>query len=213
MPDRLQSVQEFFSFTIHEGDALAGQPYYPLNDDRYLFCGSDFLAEQATNTPAQDWLAKDLVDGDGNVVNIEAVPGYAEALAENRDSAAWWSGDLTEINGYYFSNTGGFYCDMGRTLGLTAVIGELEADITGNPTVRKRVESVVICPYCFAANNPSPNSFRIGSNGIASGTNLPDVLPKSATLLHEAFHVVFGVVLNAGDDNDRGFLQGDEFCR
>ncbi|ELR06107.1 hypothetical protein GMDG_01981 [Pseudogymnoascus destructans 20631-21] len=57
----------------------------------------------AEDTPAQDWNAQDIIDANGNIVTIGDVPGYAEALAENITTEAWWSGDLTPVNGYYFS--------------------------------------------------------------------------------------------------------------
>lgn len=141
------------------------------------------------------------------------MPSYAEALAADPNAASWWSGDRSPINGYYFAEIAGSYCDIEGNLGLTAVIRELEADITGTPTVRGDIESVIICPFNFDNSNPKPVNYSLASGNIVQGTNLKDVVPKSATFLHEAFHVVFGVVHNDGDTDDHGFLEGDEFCR
>lgn len=208
--DNLKRVQEFFSFAEVEDGPSAGQPIYPLNGDRYLFCGSDFLVHQTADTQALDWEAKDIVDDDGNPVAIADVPGYAEALGEDPDNDAWWSGDLTDVNGYYFSTTGGEYCD-GDNLGLTAVIQELEADITGQPTVRKQIESVILCDHSFT--NDRPESYKAGDAMISKGTNLATVVPRSATLLHEAFHLLFGVDDGSNPGSPTGFLEGDEICR
>ncbi|KAI2471680.1 hypothetical protein F4781DRAFT_90224 [Annulohypoxylon bovei var. microspora] len=205
--DNLKRVQEFFSFEEIQSGPSAGQPIYPLNGDRYLFCGSNFLIHQSEDTQALDWQANEIIDDDGNPVTIVDVPGYAEALDADADNDAWWSGDLTPVNGYYFSTTGGEYCDT-NNLGLTAAIQELEADITGQPTVRKQIESIIICDHSFT--NDRPDSYSAGDALIVAGTNLATVVPKSATLLHEAFHLLFGVDDGSNPDNPTGFLEGDE---
>ncbi|KFY91794.1 hypothetical protein V500_04460 [Pseudogymnoascus sp. VKM F-4518 (FW-2643)] len=187
---QFQRLKDFFDFRL-----INGVPMYPLNGNRYLFCDSNFLIHQAEDTPAQDWNAQDILDSNGNIVTIADVPGYAEALAENITSEAWWSGDLTAVNGYYFSPTGGDYCDGGG-LGLTAEITELN-----QPTRPNGIESVIICGSSFT--NGQPDSYRDGDALIVTGTNLAKVVPKSATLLHEALHVLNGA-------GDTGFLQGDE---
>lgn len=163
-----------------------------------MFCGSDFLIHQGEDSPAQDFNADVILDNNGNIVTIADVPGYAEALAENITSEAWWSGDLTPVNGYYFSPTGGDYCD-GAGLGLTALIKEIN-----EPTRPNGIESLIICRSSFT--NGQPDNYRDGDALIQAGTNLARVVPKSATLLHEVFHVLFGA-------GPTGFLQGDELCR
>ncbi|OBT97835.1 hypothetical protein VE01_04980 [Pseudogymnoascus verrucosus] len=187
---QFQRAKDFFDFR-----QIGGVPMYPLNGNRYLFCDSNFLIHQAEDTPAQDWNAQDIIDANGNIVTIGDVPGYAEALAENKTSEAWWSGDLTPVNGYYFSPTGGDYCD-GAGLGLTAEITELN-----QPTRPTGIESIILCGSSFT--NGKPNNYRDGDALIQAGTNLADVVPKSATLLHEALHVLNGA-------GPTGFLQGDE---
>jgi hypothetical protein len=71
----------------------------------------------------------------------------------------------------------------------------------------------VLCPQSFTnvlllpGKEKQPESYKVGDESIAVGTNLADVVPRSASLLHEAFHVVFGA-------GEYGFLQGNkEICR
>ncbi|KAL7943681.1 hypothetical protein V8C42DRAFT_358930 [Trichoderma barbatum] len=185
-----------------------GNPRFPLNGDRYLFCGSNFLVEQSPDAAALDWQAKNILDSDNDVVPINKVPIYADALAQDKANKIWWSGDRTPINGYYFSPTDGDYCDVLsgpnkdiKNLGLTAEITELEVDSNGQAMRRRSIESVVFCPETFT--NGKPDTFGAANASIAEETNLADVVPKSATLMHEAFHVVFGA-------GPTGFLEGDE---
>ncbi|KAI0837650.1 hypothetical protein F5Y06DRAFT_270974 [Hypoxylon sp. FL0890] len=204
--ENIGNVLDFFRFAPGEDGR---EPKYPLNGNRYLFCGSDFLVHQTEDTPALDWEANEILDDEGNPVSIVDVPNYAKALGDDPDNEAWWSGDLTLVNGYYFTATGGEYCDSDN-LGLTAKIDELEADVTGQPTKRKPIEFVILCDHSFT-NTERPDSYKVGNAAIVAGTNLATVVPKSATFLHEAFHLIFGVEAESDDPNNPGgFLEGDE---
>jgi hypothetical protein len=167
-----------------------GVPFYPLNGNRYLFCDSDFVVEQAEDTPARDWQANVIHDAEGNEATIANV--YAEALASGK---AWWSGDYTPVNGYYFSSVGGEYCENHVGLAFTA---DIKINVNGNPD---KITSVVLCGSSLTADKPA--SYKAGDAMIVEGKNLADVVPRSATLFHEAFHVVFG-----GE-----FLDKDEDCK
>ncbi|KAI1345752.1 hypothetical protein F5Y01DRAFT_322793 [Xylaria sp. FL0043] len=208
--DNLKHVQDFVSYA-----SSAGQPIYQ-NSNFHLFCGSDFLVRQAVDTPALDWQAKQILDNKGNPVNIAAVPEYAAALAGEPDKEAWWSGDHTPVNGYYFSNTGGEYCDTksstnndadGHNLGLTAVIQQL--GVVGSTGAARTVDNIIICDYSFT-NPDRPESYAAGDAAIVAGTNLAKAVPRSATLFHELFHLLFGVDNGADPQNPTGFLEGDE---
>ncbi|KAI1474618.1 hypothetical protein F4774DRAFT_429661 [Daldinia eschscholtzii] len=211
LSSNLKRVLDFFSFEKITADGPSkGQPIYPLNGNRFLFCGSDFLEAKKKDTVARDWKDNEIKDDKGKAVTIADVTAYANALKADPNNKAWWSGDHTPVKGYYFSTTGGKYCGPAtKNLGLTAAIQELEADPSGQPTLRKPVEIVVLCEESFT-NTKQPDSYRIGDAKIKAGTNLADVVPKSATLLHEAFHVLFGVDDGNNPTNPIGFLQGDE---
>lgn len=66
--------------------------------------------------------------------------------------------------------------------------------VGGSPSpggVKKTV--VIICPEAFE-NDIRPETYGSAADNIEEGTaSLGDVVPRSATLLHEGFHVVFGV--------------------
>ena len=173
------------------------------------------------NTAALDWKANTIEDDKGNPVTIAGVPGYVAAnTAAGAGSTPWWSGTHSPVNGYYFSPTGGAYCTTSTNandpndfpLGLTAEIKELEVDSSGNPTQRTPIESIIICGVAFT-NTDHPASYKVGDAAISAGTNLQKVVPKSATLLHEAFHLLFGVDTGEDPNNPGGFLEGDELCR
>ncbi|TRX94653.1 hypothetical protein FHL15_004425 [Xylaria flabelliformis] len=181
----IQRVQEFFNRQLHND----GTPYYPLGD-RFLFCGSDFLVYQPDDTQALDFQAQDIFDGQGNLVRIADVPSYAEKLNEDADNDAWWSGFLTDTNGYYFSPTGGEYCD-GTNLGLTATIQQLVPGPNGGAQNGHTLSSIVLCPYSFT-ESPQPNTYKDANALLTQRTDLAKAVPKSSTLLHEAFHLLFG---------------------
>ena len=66
--------------------------------------------------------------------------------------------------------------------------------------VKHEVQGIILCPYAFD-NNEKPNDYGTALRQIQQGrTSLETVMPKSATLLHEAFHVVFGTSMLQGDN-------------
>ncbi|KAK3373503.1 hypothetical protein B0T24DRAFT_593691 [Lasiosphaeria ovina] len=139
-----------------------------------------------------------IVDEDGHAVPINGVPAYSDALAEEPGTVPWWS-HHAEVNGYCFSATGGTYC-AATNLGLTALMTELSAP--GVPTVPRDIETIVLCDYAFTMPK-FPASYKAGVAMITQGMGLEKVVPRSSTLLHEAFHALFGT-------GPTGFLEGDE---
>ncbi|KAI0181024.1 hypothetical protein GGR52DRAFT_577682 [Hypoxylon sp. FL1284] len=201
----LKSVHDFFGLELIGDGQSAGQPIYPLNNDRFLFCGSDFLERETPGATAKDFEGKDIQDDEGNAVTIADVPGYTKALSDDAGSSPWWAGD--PINGYYFSSTGGDYCSD-KNLGLTSSIEQLKGE-NGRVTTHKHLDSVYLCGYSFT-DPERPESYRAGDGQIQQNTRLAHVVPRSATLLHEAFHLLFGADDGKDPQNPKGFLQGDE---
>ncbi|KAI0205632.1 hypothetical protein F4808DRAFT_409742 [Astrocystis sublimbata] len=170
-------------------------------DGYWLFCDSTFLSLHQPNFPALDFQANEILDQSSNPVPISAVPVYAARLAEDADNKPWWAGELTDLHAYYFAEDGGNYC-LTDDLGVTARSEFLVQNGAGNAVPRDPdVASVIICPYAFDAS-PRPNNYNDANNLIQAGTNLADAVPKSATLLHEMFHVIAGVDFLSGGDED-----------
>jgi hypothetical protein len=122
-------------------------------------------------------------------------------------NVAWWAGDRTTANGYYFTdaNSGGNYCNTPGNDGITANLLLVRSTPNGLPTQHAEYSTVVLCPSSFT-NAARPNSWTAGSAQIVAGVSLQTVLPKSTTLLHELFHLIHGA-------GTTGFLEGnDEFC-
>ncbi|KAI0443519.1 hypothetical protein F4803DRAFT_549967 [Xylaria telfairii] len=189
--DNLKHVEEWFS----------GENKGVDKDSTYLFCDSTYLAQKDPNTDtAQDYLGKDII-ANGEPVPISGVAVYANDL--KRGNVPWWAGDHTNINGYYFTspNSGGNYCAQ-KNFGLTSTLRTLKQDANGIPVESSDVVSnVVLCPYAFD-NDVQKNSYKEAVLTISEGTSLEDAVPKSTTLLHEAFHLVLG-------SGSTGFLEGN----
>ncbi|KAM6476473.1 hypothetical protein HDV62DRAFT_247359 [Trichoderma sp. SZMC 28011] len=196
-----QWVYNFFSFALQDD----GTPWYPIDNSRYIFCDSTWLIEQTQDDTAKDYQGNGIIDKNGNLVPIESIPGYKTAIGTKAGNKIWWSGQYAPFNGYYFSPTGADYCSNPKSLGLTSFISELEVNTkTGTLKGRRQVEDIIICPSSFTTS--APNSFTAGDALISAGTGLDTVLPKSATLLHESFHNLFGTT------GQYGFLQtGEEY--
>lgn len=139
-------------------------------------------------------------------VPIQDVPAYSKALAGGL--VPWWAGDRTDINGYYITNpdSGGKYCDVETNYGQTAVTETLEQADDGSPVVQKEKKTVVtICPNGFN-NIKQPEEYESAVRQIEEGNTLEDAVPRSATFLHEGFHIFFG-------SGPSGMLEGkQEFC-
>ncbi|KAK0755767.1 hypothetical protein N5P37_011641 [Trichoderma harzianum] len=163
------------------------------------------IRKQTQDDTAKDYQGNGIIDKNGNLVPIESIPGYKTAIGTKAGNKIWWSGQYAPFNGYYFSPTGADYCSNPKSLGLTSFIQELEVNTkTGTLKGRRQVEDIIICPSSFTTS--APDSFTAGDALISAGTGLDTVLPKSATLLHESFHNLFGTT------GQYGFLQtGEEY--
>jgi len=205
--DTLQYLVNFLNRNPVEG----GDPGRPMYDrsQYWLFCDSTFLALYPWTAPALDYEANEIRDRDGNNVPIEAIPGYSEKIGEDPDNEAWWSGDLTSLNGYFFDVLGGEFCAhrerneqgvlLDPPLGVTASIEPLRRgpDGTAVPGDPSQIAGVIVCPYAFE-DPKRPDSYREANQLLAQGTNLARAVPKSATLVHELLHVFMGDSFAAG---------------
>lgn len=146
----------------------------------------------------------------GQQILINAVDSYTKNIALG--DVPWWAGDHTALNGYYFtpSDSGGTYCNTQGRFGLTSTITPLvQAEPGAQPKPStKPAQSIIFCPWAFDNTAefdgfpPQVDSYPIGlaviTTEVAStedspfqkGTSLDEVMPRSTTLLHEAFHVV-----------------------
>ncbi|KAK3689191.1 hypothetical protein B0T22DRAFT_513370 [Podospora appendiculata] len=141
----------------------------------HLFCNSDFLVQKnAATDEALDYKGHGIVVN-GDLITISQVAAYANELKDG--NVPWWSGDNTNINGYYFTlpSSGGNYCKSSN-LDLTATLSALRQDKSGE----------------------EPRAYDRASAAITAGTSLEKAVPKSTTLLHEAFHVGFWDQLYSG---------------
>ncbi|KAL2788776.1 hypothetical protein BJX66DRAFT_308231 [Aspergillus keveii] len=186
--DYIEFIGNFFNQQQKDG----GGNMYP-SSGFWLFCDSTFLALHNPTDPASDYKGEPILDENGDPVPIRDVPEYQMRLEEDPNNEPWWSGDLTDLNGYYFTEYGGNYC-YEDDLGVTAGIEPLGGDEVGQDVV-----SVILCPYSFE-NGQRPDSYQDANNLLRAGTNLADAIPKSATLLHEAFHAIHGGIFLAGDN-------------
>ncbi|KAH7311223.1 hypothetical protein B0I35DRAFT_61850 [Stachybotrys elegans] len=182
----IRFLAEFFNQAEKEVDPTG--PIYPPSQF-WLFCDSTFLSLREPGDPAQDFQGNEIVDEDGSAVSISDVPAYKKSLGEDQGNKPWWSGDLTDLQGYYFTDHGGNYC-YDDELGITASI-----QLLGRP----ELASIILCPYAFD-RSPKPDNYRAANNLLADGVNLADAIPKSTTLLHEAFHFLRGDEFLSGDD-------------
>lgn len=173
-------------------------------DTTTLHCDSSFLVEKdANNDEARDNQGN-TIEVDQEVLRIADIESYKDDLQGG--NVPWWSGEHTTINGYYFTKTdsGGRYCNKATNYGLTTVVKALRpGPNNAQPTDKVEYNSVIICPSAFTRTDV-PVSYDAASTAITARTSLQRWVPKSATLLHEAFHVLYGA----------GWLQGDdEFCK
>lgn len=211
LPANVDKVRDFVGLALAKDDS--GGLEYPLNNDRYLFCDSEWLLPQTPDNNALDFLGGEIKDSDGDLVPISQVQAYKDAIAEEAGNKPYWTGDFSPMNGYYFSKTGSGYCDVvnedkSKNYGLTSTVTELDGK--GNVVTKKYPVSVVtLCDAAFTATVFQPD-FRTANQMTKAGTKLKTVLPRSTTLLHEMFHVLFGAFSAI---NPTGFLQTDEVCR
>lgn len=145
--------------------------------------------------PVQDYMGNNILLNGRPVTISEAY----KAATRNGDTP-WFSGDHTPFNGYYFTglNGGGNYCMSNTNLGFTSNLRTLrQAKKSGKAAPYPWLNNyVILCPSSFTTANP--DSYELGSSAITAGMPLDRFIPKSATFLHELFHVGFGTNFNEG---------------
>jgi hypothetical protein len=174
----------------------------------WLFCHSTFLALHDPTDEALDYEGEEMVNQTNQPIRIMDVQEYQDKLAEYSENQVWWSGDLTTLKGYFFAENGSNYCYPTRDeydLGLTAAIRHLAQGANGEAQIRGEIAGIIICPWSFDGSL-QPNSYREANGLLESGTNLAEAVPKSATLLHEAFHAVLGRGVLAGAAEECEYL-------
>ncbi|KAK4038077.1 hypothetical protein C8A01DRAFT_48254 [Parachaetomium inaequale] len=189
-------VGNFYNHVQVNGGSMYDRAEY------WLFCHSTFLALHDPTDPASDYMGKEMLNQTNDPIRIMDVQKYKDKLAEDKKNKPWWSGDLTDLNGYFFAENGSNYCypTPGEyDLGITAAIQHLEQGANGQAETRGEIASVIICPYSFD-ESPQPDSYRDANDLIARRTNLAKAVPKSATLLHEAFHAILRTAFLSGMD-------------
>ncbi|KZL84644.1 hypothetical protein CI238_12874, partial [Colletotrichum incanum] len=172
-----------------------GAPVYN-NANFWLHCDSTFLSLHQPTDPALDFQANEMEGEDGNTITIEDVPKYQELLRKDAKNRPWWAGEITSQNGYYFTEYGGNYC-YDDDLGVTAAMQLLERNAAGQAEAQPEKAAVILCPFSFDGS-PQPNSWREANNLLAPGVSLHLAVPKSATLVHEAFHALHGTAFLSG---------------
>ncbi|EJP64331.1 uncharacterized protein BBA_06713 [Beauveria bassiana ARSEF 2860] len=173
-----------------------GGPY--KKEHFWLFCDCTFLESHLPSQPAYDYLGNKIHDDDNEIVTIEKVKEYKKALAREPNARPWWSGAHSALKGYYFTEKGGDYCTESQ-LAATAHIEELNRPLPAGEAEKVEIASVILCPESFNTTLRQAN-YRDANNLITDGTNLADGVPRSATLLHEAFHAIRGDDLFSGND-------------
>lgn len=168
-----------------------------------LFCDSTFLVDQVKSDQARD--------NTGALITINNVPQtigmlYGKVIKKNYIPS--WS---EYAKAYQFGpvEQGRAYCSASDQKGGTGEVG-----YTKDGSVDRHDKWVVtICPHAFTSSEeldtlPSDAaSMRTNQgNAIATGDTLNTVMPKSATLMHEAFHFVIG----GSAMNSNG---GEEICK
>lgn len=203
MTDNIQFVHEFLI-----NKETGGVPWYNKKDF-WIFCNSDFLTLQQRSSTARDIHGKEVLDKDKNPVTIEKIPEYLAVLdaglnenpPKDHKLKPWWAGDHTSLNGYYFDDHGGNYCNEKGSLGVTAAINLLGDGLDNNADTA----GIVICPFAFNKAD-SPNSYAEANKMLEVGKNLAKVVPKSATLVHEIFHAVRGDEFLSGAEERCKFI-------
>lgn len=153
-----------------------------------LFCDSTFLTLHNEADPALDYNGQEIRDAQNDLVPIGNVPAYRKALTKNPSAKPWWTGDLTNHNLYVFEEEGSTFCSA-ENLGTTGQQKTLRRSDAGVAIDGEEYTFVVICPSAFS-DTDRPASYYEANGRIMENTNLATVVPRSATLLHEAFHAV-----------------------
>ncbi|KAJ9194026.1 hypothetical protein DTO164E3_4709 [Paecilomyces variotii] len=158
-----------------------------LDEIPHLYCNDTWLRkldrfDVAWNKQGED-IMKVSPDGSMAPMAIEEVPRYEQYLWEekngllvrNNKNVPYWSDELSE---YVFDqNYGGkTYCTKSKT-NLAAAQEQTSAS------------TVTLCPSSFT--NPKGVD-GLGSATPRTGLSIMKVLPRSATLYHELFHLILG---------------------
>ncbi|TGO62800.1 hypothetical protein BCON_0017g00410 [Botryotinia convoluta] len=162
-----------------------------------LFCGTDWLklVERGVDAIARDFM--------GNEIWIKDKPQtikdvYNEDILINQ--VPFWSEDLTS---YEFSVEEDFCSDDPTAKAATSGLQIFRPAATSGD--RELNYGVSLCPFAFDDKDaldtlpPVPAGGNavvlVGADGkqFGKGTSLTTTLPKSATLFHEAMHVLYGV--------------------
>ncbi|KAK3393388.1 hypothetical protein B0H63DRAFT_443635 [Podospora didyma] len=189
----LDYVKDFFD----QRKTNDGKPLY----DRagyWLFCHSDFLALKQPTDNARDYLGKEMLKTDDKPILIKNVEGYEKPLEVDPEARPWWTKKFTDLDGYYFTEHGGDYCNLNNNLGVTAAIKPYKKDSNGDAKAMGEIASEILCPPSFDTS-PKPDSYRDANNLLQPETNLADAIPKSTTLLHETFHALHGNYFLSGE--------------
>ncbi|KAI0400397.1 hypothetical protein F4802DRAFT_484673 [Xylaria palmicola] len=146
-----RAVSKFFSFNL-KSPRLSGPRRTIFNTIRTPF----FLC---INQPAQQLISKanELEDEDGNTITIEDLLKYQELLRKDAKNRSWWAGEITNQNGYYFTEQGGdYFYDDDDDLVTTAAMQLLERNATGQAEAQPEKAAVILCQLSFDGS-PQPN--------------------------------------------------------
>ena len=182
-----------------------GENKYSKGDFK-LFCGSGFMTLQDPKLTALDYLRKQILDKDGRAVRIKDVPKYQERLSKDDNFLAWWSGDRTDVNAYFFEEFGGDWCsdDFDETKGNLGGTGSMQPLIqgaNGQAENGRYIFGVTLRPNSFDGTE-RPSTYKEANRLISPETSIARAIPRSVTLLHEAFHI----------SHENTFLSDKEEC-
>ncbi|EQB59248.1 hypothetical protein CGLO_00386 [Colletotrichum gloeosporioides Cg-14] len=191
-----KNMVEVKNFLEHDKVVPGGDVFKFPKEKFWLHCHSTFLTEQSSTSPALDYEGNE-IKKDDKPITIQELAAYQKAISKEPNAKPWWSGVNTDQNGYYFSEDGRNYC-QGDNLGATASIKPLKAE-GGQAVTKPEIASVILCPYAFD-NTKNPDNYRDANAKLKKDVRLDAVLPKSTTLVHEAFHAVHGDKFLAGKE-------------
>lgn len=163
---------------------------YPSRTERpHLFCNDDFPIEETWNSAAKG--------KDGNYLRKPSndeffTVGQVYRFFTNRDTHVPYF--IPDFNAYFFDGPGKGHCSP-NSLGETwhGMHGGHDAVSPVSVTNTLDSEIVIICPASHDPEN-APTLF-LGEAGWvdpADGESLDMLVPASATLYHELFHLVSG---------------------
>ncbi|GKT58404.1 hypothetical protein ColTof4_12335 [Colletotrichum tofieldiae] len=135
--DYIEHIGNFYNQKQENGRPLYDKSGY------WFFCDSTFLSLHEPTSPASDYRGNDILDQNGNPIRIMDIPKYQQQLSEDADNKPWWSGELTDLNGYYFTEYGGNYC-YEDDLGVTAAIQPFRQGANGQAETAEEIASVIV---------------------------------------------------------------------